>query len=97
MKITDIETINKLYKLYVNIYHYIEHKNGIMLYSEFVKIHNKYDMPFQEVLLHYLKDFSYIFDKDLLDKLTELCKSEDRANHYIALELVYEAHVKNNI
>ena len=95
--ITDIETINKIYKLYTKINYYMVDVDHLLLYNEFVRAYNKYDMPFQEVLLHYLKIFSYIFDKDLLDKLTELCKSEDRANHYIALELVYEAHVKNNI
>lgn len=97
MKITDIETINKLYKLYVNTFHYINSVNGIISYPKFVKIHNKYNMQIQSLLLKYLNEFGYIFDKDLYIKLIELCNSDDEANYIIALELVYEAHVKNNI
>lgn len=97
MKITDIETINKLYKLYVNTFYFIKNANGIMLYPKFVKIHNKYDIEFQDLLLRYLNEFSYIFDKDLYIKLTELCESDDESNYIIALELIYEAHVKNGI
>lgn len=97
MKIKDIETINKLYKLYVNIFRFINHVNGIMLYPKFVEVHNKYNMEFQKVLLYYLNEFSYIFDKDLYIKLIELCESDDESNYIIALELIYEAHVKNGI
>lgn len=46
MKITDIETINKIYKLYTKIHHYMIDVASLLSYNEFVRVHNKYDMPF---------------------------------------------------
>ena len=102
--IKDIETINKLYNLYIKISHYMNHymnhytnnHGNPLLYDEFVKNHNKYYMPFHELLIHYLEEYIYIFDINLYNKLIELCNSDDEANHYIALELIYDIHIKNN-